>query len=123
MTTHPLTVAMNTAEAVFEVKRGGPFRRAVGNFAHVLRTVPDYPVAEISRGSIQVLQYLSERVIEQVERRLAEGGDRLATQQNLAAAIYDIRSALEVIDRWQRHSAAPALRASRVQRLRAASTP
>jgi hypothetical protein len=105
MTTHPATVAMNVAQTVFEAKRGRQFSRSVREFVDVLRTVPDFPAAAISAGSIQVLQYLGERVIEQIEQRLAEGADREGLQQELAAAVYDIRSALEEVDRWHRRFA------------------
>lgn len=105
MTTQLATVAMNVAQTVFVAKQGKPFIRAVREFVNVLRTVPDCAPAAVSGGSIQVLQYLGERVIEQIEQRLAEGSDRAKVQQELATAVYDIRGALEELDRWQRHFA------------------
>ena len=105
MTTHPATVAMNVAQTVFAAKRSSQLNRAVREFVDVLRTIPDCAAGAVSAGSIQLLQHLGERVIEQVEQRLAEGADRERMQQELAAAVYDIRSALEEVDRWQRHFA------------------
>ena len=97
--------AMDTAQTVFDAKQGRQFNRAVREFVRVLRTVPDCARAEISDGAIQVLRHLAERVIEQIEHRLASGEDRPSLQQDLAAAVYDIRSTLEQVDHWQRHFA------------------
>ena len=94
---------MDIAQTVFKTQIGRQFHHAVREFVHVLRTVPDCGPAEISGGGIQVLRHLAERVIEQIERRLESGEDRPSLQQELATAVYDIRSALEEVDRWQRH--------------------
>ena len=93
---------MDIAQTVFDAKLGRQFQRAVREFVHVLRTVAGYGPAEISGGAIQVLRHLAERVIEQIERRLESSEDRPSLQQELATAVYDIRSALEEIDHWQR---------------------
>jgi hypothetical protein len=105
MTSDTPAAAMEIAQTVFEAKRGRKFDRAVREFVHVLRTVPDCPPVEISGGTIQVLRHLAERVIEQIEQHSTSGQDRKAVQQDLAQAAYDIRHALEEIDRWQRHYA------------------
>ena len=105
MTPHTSATAMDIAETVFERKRGRQFNRAVREFARVLRSVPDCPPAEMSAGAIQVLRHLAEGIIEQIEHRLASGEDRVFLQQDLATAAHDIRSALEAVDRWQRHYA------------------
>jgi len=99
--------AMGIAETVFEVKRGRPFETAVTEFVRVLRTVPDGPPGETSTGTIQVLQHLAERVIRRIEERLARGEDRQPLQQRLAESVYDIRRALEELDRWQQHYRRP----------------
>lgn len=106
MTSDTSAAAMEVAQSVFEAKRGGRFNRAVQEFVGVLRTVPDCAPVEISAGMIQVLQHLAERVIQQIEHRLATGEDRRSLQRDLAEAVYDIRRALEEIDLWQRHYAA-----------------
>jgi hypothetical protein len=102
MTSRTPATAMDIAQTVFDAKLGRQFQRAVREFVHVLRTVAGYGPGEISGGSIQVLRHLAERVIEQIERRLESSEDRPSLQQELATAVYDIRSALEEIDRWQR---------------------
>ena len=105
MTPHTSATAMDIAQTVFEQKRGRQFNRAVREFVRVLHTVPDCARDELSGGAIQVLRHLAERVIEQIEHRLASNEDRPSLQQELAAAVHDIRGALEEIDHWQRHYA------------------
>jgi hypothetical protein len=102
-TTDLSAIALDAAQAVFEAKRGRTFDHAAQEFVRVLRTVPDYPPIEISADTIQALGDLSERVIEQIERHLSDDNDRESIQQDLARAVYDIRQALEEIDRWQRN--------------------
>jgi hypothetical protein len=99
------TTALDIAQTVFEAKPGRTFDRAVQEFVHVLRTVPDGAPVEISGGTIQVFQHLAERVIEQIEQRLT-GGHRRSVRENLAQAVSDIRHAVEEIGRWQRRCAA-----------------
>jgi len=102
MTSRTPATAIDIAQTVFDTKLGRQFHRAVREFVHVLRTVSDCGPAEISGGAIQVLRHLAERVIEQIEHRLESSTDRPSLQQELATAVYDIRSALEEIDQWQR---------------------
>ena len=102
MTSHTSATAMDIAQTVFDAKLGRQFHRAVREFVQELRTVPDCGPAEISGGAIQVLRHLAERVIEQIERRLESGEDRRSLQQELATAVYDVRSALEEIHHSQR---------------------
>jgi hypothetical protein len=98
---------MDTAQTVFETKLGRQFHRAVREFVHVLRTVPDCVPEEVSDAAVEVLRQFAERLIEQIEHRLASGEDRPPLQQDLATGAHDIRSALEEIDHWrrQRHNA------------------
>jgi hypothetical protein len=93
---------MDIAQSVFETKLGRQFHRAAREFVHVLRTVPACAPDELSGGSMQVLRHLAERVIEQIEHRLASGEDGPPLRQDLAAAARDIRCALKEIDRWRR---------------------
>jgi len=74
-------------------------------FAHLLTTVPDYPPREFSTDSIGVLAQMAEDVITRIERRVSTGDDSGAVQLDLVEAVYDIRRALEEIDRWRRHYA------------------
>ncbi|MGH9420287.1 MAG: hypothetical protein ACRD3J_09955, partial [Thermoanaerobaculia bacterium] len=46
---------------------------------------------------------LAEDVIAQIERRVGLGGDSDAVQLDFVEAVYEIRRALEDIDRWRHH--------------------
>ncbi len=74
-------------------------------FVRVLKTVPDYRPFDLPKDAVAILARLAEQTIEQIERQIKQGSDRSSTQQDLAAAIYDIRAALEEADRWNRHYA------------------
>jgi hypothetical protein len=49
------------------------------------------------------MRHLAERVIHEIERRLAGDENRPSHQLTLAQSVYDIRQALEEMDRWQCH--------------------
>ena len=74
-------------------------REFVGALAHV----PDFPAAEFTTLEIEHLSATAEQVIEAIERRLENSRDRVATQQELAESVYEIRRELEEITRWRRH--------------------
>ena len=74
-------------------------REFVGALAHV----PDFPAAEFTPLEIEQLSATAEQVIEAIERRLENSKDRVATQQELAESVYEIRRELEEITRWRRH--------------------
>jgi hypothetical protein len=65
--------------------------------------VPDFPAAEFTTLEIEQLSATAEQVIEAIERRLENSRDRVATQQELAESVYEIRRELEEITRWRRH--------------------
>ncbi len=74
-------------------------REFVGALAHV----PDFPAAEFTPIEIEQLSATAEQVIEAIERRLENSKDRVATQQELAESVYEIRREMEEITRWRRH--------------------
>jgi hypothetical protein len=74
-------------------------REFVGGLAHV----PDFPAAEFTPLEIEQLSATAEQVIEAIERRLENSKDRVATQQELAESVYEIRREMEEITRWRRH--------------------
>ena len=74
-------------------------REFVGALAHV----PDFPAAEFTPLEIEQLSATAEQVIEAIERRLENSKDRVATQQELAESVYEIRREMEEITRWRRH--------------------
>jgi hypothetical protein len=101
------------ARQAMSARRGRALNAAVGEFVHVLETVPDHAVSEFSDEAFTALQTLAERVIERIEARLDDGADRQSVQQGLARAVYDIRRALEEADRCRRHYPAPDIAARR----------
>src|SRR4051812_38360763 len=86
-----------------EAQRTGRLQDLVGEFTQVLECVPDYPAHAFSAASLGRVNAQSEAVIARIERWIDSGvGDR-DDQQRLAGAVYEMRRALEEIDRWQKH--------------------
>ena len=95
--------AAELADRIRATNSRSSFGAAVHNFLHLMRTVPDFAVGEISEASIDALTKTAERVIDAIEDRLATADDSREMQLDLAKTIYAIREALEGIDRWHRH--------------------
>lgn len=82
------------------------FRGALADFERMLSIVPDYPGIPLSDADYDGLRALTDRAIEHIERRLEARADRPAVQQDLAAAIYHLRAAMESIYARLHHEAA-----------------
>ena len=93
--------AVELVETIRTTKHSHTFEKAVEGFVRVLAAVPDYSAAAFSDDAVGVLLSLSEQVIEQ---RIDTQQDRESVQQDIVESVYDIRRALEDIDRWRRHS-------------------
>lgn len=100
-----LTRAVEAADRIAAATRARAFESSVTDFVHVLRTVPDSAVAEWSDGAVRWLGTMADEVVEQIEAHLDAGDGLAAVERRLAAAIYDIRAAVEEADRWYRHYA------------------
>jgi hypothetical protein len=98
-----ISAARTIADRIASLETGPQLDRAVGEFADVLKAVPNLGVADLTPADHDALTTLAELVIDRIEDRLAVHHDRASIQQNLAAAIYRIRRELEEIDRWLRH--------------------
>ena len=96
--------AVEFSETIRTTKHGHAFEKAVKGFVQVLARVPDYSPAAFSDDAVGSLQDLSEQVFAQIEERINTHQDRASVQQDIVEAVYDIRRALENIDRWRRHS-------------------
>src|SRR5688500_10187198 len=79
------------------------FLKLTREFVSALAHVPDLPAADFTAVEIDQLSSHADRVIAAIERRIEDGTDRPAVQQEMAAFIYDIRSRLEEIARWRKH--------------------
>ena len=100
-----ITQAVALSETIQRASRPHALEAAVTQFTRLLATVPDYAACEFSTDSIGLLGRLAESVIARIERRVGAGDDSGAVQLVLVEAVYDIRRALEEIDRWHRHYA------------------
>jgi hypothetical protein len=81
------------------------FESSVQDFVRVLRTVPDSAVVEWSDEASRWLRTMADEVVDQIEEHLDAGDGGAALERRLAAAISDIRAAVEEADRWYRHDA------------------
>ena len=73
---------------------------AVEKFVALLIRVPDYPVTAFPSESVQALRQEAEGVIERIEQWVSTTDD---DERRLVEAVYDIRRALEEIERWRQH--------------------
>jgi hypothetical protein len=97
--------AADAAQAVNDATRGGAFDKAVRHFVETLRRAPDQTPKGLPADTVEVLSRLGDQVVEAIETRLYMAGDRVSVQRDLAAAVYDVRKAVEEIHRWWRHFA------------------
>jgi hypothetical protein len=95
--------AISAAAEGLSSASGRTFLKLMREFVAALAHVPDFPAAEFSTLEIEQLSATAEQVIEAIERRLENNRDKVATQQELAESVYEIRRELEEITRWRRH--------------------
>jgi hypothetical protein len=100
-----VTRAMAVSDTIQGASRSYALETAVSRFRRLLSTVPDYAPQELSAHTIDTLGRLAEDVIARIEQRVSSGTDSGAVQLDLVEAVYQIRRALEDIDRWRRHYA------------------
>jgi len=95
--------AISAAAEGLSSASGRTFLKLMREFVGALAHVPDFPAAEFTPIEIEQLSATAEQVIEAIERRLENSKDRVATQQELAESVYEIRREMEEITRWRRH--------------------
>jgi len=95
--------AISAAAEGLSSASGRTFLKLMREFVGALAHVPDFPAAEFTPIEIEQLSATAEHVIEAIERRLENSKDRVATQQELAESVYEIRREMEEITRWRRH--------------------
>lgn len=91
------------SNGVAAASRGKAFETSVSKFTETLATVPDYPHAEMSQASFDLINGLAEQVIAHVERRIEESRDDESLKEQMAESVYAIRRVLEELFRWRRH--------------------
>jgi hypothetical protein len=95
--------AISAAAEGLSSASGRTFLKLLRDFVGALAHVPDFPAAEFTPLEIEQLSATAEGVIEAIERRIEDGKDKVATQQELAESVYEIRRELEEIAHWRRH--------------------
>ena len=95
--------AISAAAEGLSSASGRTFLKLMREFVGALAHVPDFPAAEFTPLEIERLTATANQVIEAIERRLENSKDRVATQQELAESVYEIRREMEEITRWRRH--------------------
>ena len=91
------------AETIRTTKHRHAFEKAVKGFVRLLATVPDAPPETFSDDAVRSLLSMSEQVIAQIEQRVSTQQDSASVQRDIVEGVYEIRRALEDIDRWRRH--------------------
>jgi hypothetical protein len=107
MATGVILAIRQSAEAALANRHGRSFIKAVRAFVAGLGLLPDAAPTECSRDTLMNIRDLANRVVDEIEDRLEDDDDSLATQRELAGAIYRIRRTLEEIDLWERHFLRP----------------
>ena len=103
MSAELLASATEAAFAIDVSSRGGAFKAAVQRFVTILKSVPDYAPAEISKDDAGAMVLMAESVISRIEARLSASDDGQDLQVDIAEGVYDIRAALEQIYIWRKH--------------------
>jgi hypothetical protein len=100
----PTLIAKTTAAAgdALSASRRRALSAAVDQFVDCLRRIPDGSPKDLEPGDLATVRTLAEDVIAKIEGDL-EKDDSGGAAKDLAEDIYDIRAALEELDRWQRH--------------------
>ena len=96
------------AEAVAIVKRlpdtsrGGAFVADVERFIAYLGAMPDHKASDVTESVVAAVRREADRIVDCIETRLQDGGDRASVKQKLASSIYDVRRNMEQVDMWLR---------------------
>jgi hypothetical protein len=89
-------------QAVGTALRGGAFLTEVEHFSARLHALPHHTASELSAEQFDLINSLSDQMIEAVENRIDQGEDDEDTRRKLAESVYRIRRHLEEIYRWHK---------------------
>ena len=98
-----LAEAIAIVNGLPSTRRGGAFVADVERFVAYLGAMPDNRVADITESMVASVRREADRIVDCIEQRLEQGGDRSSVQQKLASGIYDVRRSMEQIELWFRH--------------------
>jgi predicted xylose isomerase-like sugar epimerase len=93
MTSDVIAIAVDAAQRVHAADNGRDFREAVRHFRHVLSTLPEESLAEVTPEGAHQLQQLGDEVIECIEVNVPQ--ETMFEARGLVDAIYQIRALLE----------------------------
>ena len=100
-----LTAARAITDGISARVFGHSFVADLHAFLERLVAIPDCGPGEATEAVMQEIRHEADRMIEAIETRIESGGDRQASQHEMAAVIYRIRRAMENIEAWHRHFA------------------
>ena len=98
-----LAEAIAIVDGLPNTRRGGAFVAHVERFVACLGAMPDNRVSDITESLLPSVRRESDRIVDFIEKRLDQGGDRPSIQQKLASSIYDVRRNMEQVELWLRH--------------------
>jgi len=99
MTPDVVATAADAAHRVHAADNGRDFREAVRHFRHVLSTMPEESLAEVTPEGAHQLQQLGDEVIECIEVNVPQ--ETMFEARRLVDAIYQIRALLEETTRYR----------------------
>lgn len=90
-------------QAVVTATRGGAFLAEVQHFVARLQALPGHSASQLSAEQFELINSLSDEMIEHIESRIDLGKDDAEMIRKLAKSVYAIRENLEEIHTWRRH--------------------
>ena len=99
MTFDVIATAADAAHRVQAADNGRDFREAVRHFRHVLSTMPEESLAEVTLEREHQLQQLGDEVIECIEVNVPQ--ETMFEARGLVDSIYQIRALLEETTRYR----------------------
>jgi predicted xylose isomerase-like sugar epimerase len=104
MNSDVIATAADAAHRVRAADNGRDFREAVRHFRHVLSTMPEESLAEVTPDGAHQLEQLGNEVIECIEVNVPQ--ETMFEARGLVDAIYQIRALLEEAAGYRLHGAA-----------------
>jgi len=102
MTSDVIATAVDAAHRVHAADNGRDFREAVRHSRHVLSTIPEESLADVTPEGAHQLQQLGDEVIECIEVNVPQ--ETMFEARGLVDAIYQIRALLEDAASYRLHS-------------------
>jgi hypothetical protein len=98
-----LAEAIAIVNGLPNTRRGGAFVADVERFVAYLHAMRNNRASDITESVVASVRGEADRIVDCIEKRLEDGGDRSSVQQKLASSIYDVRRNMEQVELWLRH--------------------